>query len=252
MENPIYYQSYFDNINIITKITSEKVEIFIEDHYKWCHLNRVIKKDPEQVLIKEIKETIYNSKIEFDEDFPLSSLYQYNEESGLLENNLKFDVWSRIEYDYQKIFITEFDGNNDTKYNTKNATSTTYFQNNKSLVYHSLDTKREHKYQSTIGKLLVINTSENEYVLASYFIMKFKTPDNDKILYVSQGDQQNHFLIGDKYSYRITHSINDENHHYISNEIMDKNNKINPNELYYSPNFEKHRHFNKLSVQYLS
>lgn len=252
MEKPIYYQAYFDNINIITKITPEKCYLFIEDHYKWCHLNRIIKKDPCQVMIKEIKETISNSRIEFNEDFPLSSLYQYNEEFGLLENNVKFDVWKHIEYDYQRIFITEFDGNNDTRYNTKINTSTTYFQNNKSIVYHSLDVAREIKYQSTIGKLLLINTFDNEYILVSYFIIKFKTPDNDKIIYVSQGDQQNHFLIGDKYSYRITHSIMDENHHYISNEIMYKYNKINPNDVYYSSEFEKNKYFKKLDIEYLS
>ena len=77
-------------------------------------------------------------------------------------------------------------------------------------------------------------------------IYKFETPDNDEIIYASQGDSYERgsiwaFAIGNKYTYTFDDS---GKHYYFDNSVMKKYNELDPWQLLWR---HKDNIFNKYS-----
>ena len=183
------------------------------------------------VFIKNNYICVYNDndqrdiKIHNDDD-------SYESDCSYIENideDIKHKFFEKNKYKFKKIFISCIDWETDSKHK-KQYNTYEYKIKKTTYVFHNL-VKRNLR---SIGYFILFNTKKNIYYGKSSFFFKFETPDNDEIIYASEGGSlksgaEDIFAIGKKYTYLFSTWTGN---YYIKNEVMKANNEIDPWKFY--------------------
>jgi hypothetical protein len=156
----------------------------------------------------EVKLYIADNKILKPENF------KYN---NLIKTKI-YKTWRTISYKYKSVLFSN-------NYSVKDNSKDNYENKGNVMTYPNFPKT------STIQYMLV-NLDDKKYLSIGYKIFEFQIPDNDKILFASmgssRGDNQNAFLIGEKYTYQINDGSLFDDDFYIANETI-KENKLPSN-----------------------
>ena len=135
---------------------------------------------------------------------------------------------------FKRVFISAFywgklDSDQKQPYNKYK-----YDINEKKYIFHSLVTDNKKRSDVRLGGFILIHIKSNKYKGIYDYIFDFETPDNDKIIYVSQGgstksQDMSPFAIGEKYTYYFS-SWN--GNWYFDNSAMMVFNEIDPWKIY--------------------